>query len=95
MAGLVAELAPTGIVTVWPLLSVTTNGVPVTAWLTATVYVSVLPSAIVVADGVTVTTVWSASSVTVVVAVEVFVTASKLPPVRPVTVTFRVSVPWT
>nr|WP_157604370.1 hypothetical protein [Rhizobacter sp. Root1221] len=43
----------------------------------------------------TVTTVTSASSVTVVVAVDVLVTASKLPPERPVTVTFSVSVPWT
>ncbi|KQV98440.1 hypothetical protein ASC87_21465 [Rhizobacter sp. Root1221] len=49
----------------------------------------------VVADGVTVTTVWSVLSVTVVVAVPDVSSDSKLPPVRPVTVTFRVSVPCT
>ncbi|KQV98441.1 hypothetical protein ASC87_21470 [Rhizobacter sp. Root1221] len=93
-AALEAELAPTGMETVWPLDSVTSSGEPVTGPLTATVYEIEPPSATVAADGVTVTTATSASSVTVVVAVAVVLTASKLPPVLPVMDTTVSAAPW-
>ena len=51
MAGPVTELAPTGMVIVCPLDSVTTKGEPVTTWLTATVYEIAPPSTTEVVEG--------------------------------------------